>query len=203
MNEHPVDTMTAAALRDLDPAPATVLTDAERERADATFARILATPGRHRSPEAPVRPRRRRSRLLVPWVWSAPPAPPSPRCCWAALRLRVMDADARAAHGRGRGRGGPTCRAVFAMPDQGEQVVIAERRGEWTYVLLAGPQAEAACLMPEGLVGPGGPRRAQEEGFMGSTYGPDDTRPRPGPGAASSRYGRGRQRAHRWSVALR
>ena len=31
--------------------------------------------------------------------------------------------------------------------------MIAERRGEWTYVLLAGPRTERYCLMPEGLVG--------------------------------------------------
>ena len=42
MNEHTFDTMTTAALRDLDPAPTTVLTDEERGRANATFARILA-----------------------------------------------------------------------------------------------------------------------------------------------------------------
>ena len=36
MNEHPLDsTLSAAVWRELDPAPATVLTDAERERADA------------------------------------------------------------------------------------------------------------------------------------------------------------------------
>ena len=40
MNKHTPDTMTTAALRDLDPAPTRVLTDAELERADATFARI-------------------------------------------------------------------------------------------------------------------------------------------------------------------
>ena len=66
MNKHTVDTMTTAALRDLDPAPTTVLTDEELERADATFARILATPSHDQVPEETDRPRRRRSRLLVP-----------------------------------------------------------------------------------------------------------------------------------------
>ncbi len=65
MNKHTVDIMTTAALRDLDPAPTTVLTDEELERADATFARILATPSHDQVPQESDRPRRRRSRLLV------------------------------------------------------------------------------------------------------------------------------------------
>jgi hypothetical protein len=32
-------------------------------------------------------------------------------------------------------------------------VLVAEQRGEWTYVLLGGPHAEATCLLPNGLVG--------------------------------------------------
>ena len=66
MNKHTFDTMTTAALRDLDPAPTTVLTDEELERADATFVRILATPSHAQVRAEPGRPRRRRSRLLVP-----------------------------------------------------------------------------------------------------------------------------------------
>ena len=81
MNKHAADTMTTAALRHLDPAPTTALTDAERERADATFARILATPATTQSRRSPIA----RGGVGVTargcWVWPAPPVPPSPHCC--------------------------------------------------------------------------------------------------------------------------
>ena len=65
MRRHAADTVVTEALRHLDPAPRTDMTEAERERADAVFARIVATPS-----DEPVlleadRPLRRRSRLLV------------------------------------------------------------------------------------------------------------------------------------------
>ena len=83
MNEHTAfDTMTTAALRDLDPAPTTVLTDEELGRADATFARILATPSHVRSQKSPIGRDRAGGDCLCRWVWSAPPVPPSSHCCW-------------------------------------------------------------------------------------------------------------------------
>lgn len=165
MNKHTVDTMAGAALRDLDPARATALTDAERERADATFARILASPSHDEISEAPARRRRRWSRLLVPvgLVGAAVPAlllGGSAFGSWTPTPEPLTGAAAAEA--------ATTCRAIFAVSDQGERVVIAERRGEWTYVLLAGPKAEATCLMPEGLVDQEDPAAATREGFMGS-----------------------------------
>ncbi len=53
------------------------------------------------------------------------------------------------------------------MPDLGERVVIAEQRGGWTYVLIAGPQAEGSCLMPDDLVGHRDPAAHREDGFFG------------------------------------
>ena len=44
MRRHAADTVVTEALRHLDPAPRTDMTEAERERADAVFARIVATP---------------------------------------------------------------------------------------------------------------------------------------------------------------
>ena len=44
MRRHAADTVVTEALRHLDPAPRTDMTEAERERADAVFARIMATP---------------------------------------------------------------------------------------------------------------------------------------------------------------
>ncbi len=67
-----------------------------------------------------------------------------------------------------------TCRAALEVPDRGERVVIAERRGGWTYVLIAGPQAEGACLMPDDLVGHQDPAGHKDEGFFGG-YDTDPT----------------------------
>jgi hypothetical protein len=167
MNEHAVDTMTTAALRDLDPAPTTVLTQAERERADATFARILATPRHDRVPEGSDRPRRRRLLVRVGLVGIAGAAvsalllggapafaswTPTPSPLTAAASTEAAT----------------TCRAALEVPDQGERVVIAERRGGWTYVLIAGPQAQGACLMPDDLVGQERPADQKHKGFFGT-----------------------------------
>ena len=170
MNEHPLyTTMTTAALRDLDPAPTTVLTDAERGRADAAFARILATPSTDRVPEKTSRPRRRLTRLLVPIGLGFAAA--------AAVPALVLGGDSAFASwtstpepltGVAAAEAATACRAALAATDQGERVVIAERRGGWTYVLLAGPDSEATCLMPEGLVDQDDPAADAREGFMGS-----------------------------------
>ena len=61
-----------------------------------------------------------------------------------------------------------TCRAALDVPDLGEQVVDAERRGEWTYVLIVGSQAEGACLMPDDRVGQQHPAGHEVGGFFGS-----------------------------------
>lgn len=163
MTKRAVDALTTAALRDLDPAGAPVLTDAELERADATFARILATPGHDHGPEEAARPGRRWARLLVPvglvgvgvtaMLFDGGPAFAS----WTPEPEPVPAAAGAAA----------TCRSAFGVSEEGEQVEIAERRGEWTYVLLAGPEGTASCLMPEELVGHRVPGD-HEVGFFGS-----------------------------------
>lgn len=180
MNKHTVDTITTAALRDLDPAPTTALTDEELERAHATFARILATPSLDRIPEVSDRPRRRRSLVLVGLVGAAGAAVPtlllgggSAFASWTP-KPEPLTAATEAA---------TTCRAALQVPNQGERVVIAERRGGWTYVLIAGPEAEGACLMPDDLVGRQDPADHKEEGFFG-TY---DTDPVEAPTLARDR----------------
>ena len=167
MNKHTADAMTTAALRDLDPAPTTALTDAELERADATFARILATPRIDQVSEESARPRWRRSRLLVAvGLVGAGAAVPalllSGGSAFASWTPRPESLTAAAASGAAT-----TCHAALQMPDQGERVVIAERRGGWTYVLLAGPKAEGACLMPDDLVGHQDRAERNEQGFFG------------------------------------
>lgn len=166
MNQHTVDIMTTAALRDLDPAPTTVLTDEELERADATFARILATPSHDQVPRESDRPRRRRSLVLVGLVGAAGAAVPamlvsggSAFASWTPKPEPLTAAGVTEA--------ATTCRAALEVPDQGERVVIAERRGGWTYVLITGPKAEGACLIPDDLVGHQDPADHTKEGFFG------------------------------------
>lgn len=165
MNKHTVDIMTTA-LRDLDPAPTTVLTDEELERADATFARILAIPSHDQVPQESDRPSRRRSLVLVGLVGAAGAAVPamlvSGGSAFASWTPKPEPLTAAAVT-----EAATTCRAALEVPDQGERVVIAERRGGWTYVLIAGPKAEGACLMPDDLVGHQDPADHKKEGFFG------------------------------------
>ncbi len=173
MNKHTVDTMTTAALRDLDPAPTTVLTNEELERADATFARILATPSHDQVPEESPRPRWRWRRLLVPMglVGAAGAAVTAPLLsggsAFASWTPKPEPLTAAAVSGAAT-----TCRAALEVPDQGERVAITERRGGWTYVLIAGPKAEAACLMPDDLIGHQDPGDHREGFFGGYTTDP-------------------------------
>ena len=169
MNEHTADTKTTVALRGLDPAPKTALTEAQRERADATLARILATPSHDPVTAKPDRPGRRRSRLLVPLGLAGAAGAAIPALLlggsaygtWTATPEPLTAAEATAA--------AATCRAALEVPDPNTRVLIAERRGEWTHVLLADPTGEGACLMPNDLVGQDVP--ADRGAFFG-TYDP-------------------------------
>lgn len=137
--------MLTAALHDLDPAPATAMTEAKRRRADDTFARLITTPTD--SPGEPYRPRRRWWRLLVPVgllgaagvALSALFLGGSAFASWTPTPVRLAPAEASAASA--------TCRTHFGIPTNGAATLLAERRGKWTYVLMAGPNAEAGCIM--------------------------------------------------------
>lgn len=174
MSKHTADAMIDAALRHLDPAPGTDLTEAERGRADAAFARIVAVPGDEPVPVEPDRPHRRRNRLLVAVglagaVGVAVPAMllggGSAYGSWSPTPHRLTDVEAAEA--------ASTCRAVLGVPDRGARVAVAERRGGWTYVLLAGPRTEAVCLMPDDLVG----QRGTTGGGIFGSYDPDAPAP--------------------------
>jgi hypothetical protein len=166
MTKHTAFARTAAALRDLDPAPTTTLTEQERQRADAMLARILATPGHEPGRTKTDQPRRRRRRVLIPVALLAAAAVGvstvfgggSAFASWTA-RPETLPPPAAAA-------AATTCRSLMGIRDQSTRVVIAERRGGWTYVLLDGPAEEGSCLMPDGLVGASGVKN-RRSGFFG------------------------------------
>ncbi|RHW24126.1 hypothetical protein D0Z08_25725 [Nocardioides immobilis] len=176
MKSQTTDTVITAALRHLDGAPRTDLTEAERERADATLARIVATPTDEPIPVEPNRPHRRRGRLLVTVGLAGAAAV-------AGVAIPGLLLDGGEAYGSwtptpeplsdpAAAEAATTCRSTLGAPDGG-RVAIAERRGEWTYVLLAGPGIEAVCLMPDDSVGH---TIADGEDFFGS-YTPDPAAP--------------------------
>lgn len=141
--------LTADALRSLDPAPARELTDAEQRRAREALERVVALQPDARDAQQPQRRPRRWSRVLIP-LGAAGVAGAFPvlllggGSAFASWTSEPQDLTGRAAT-----LAAAACRDYIpSMTDQGERVAIAERRGEWTYVLLTGPRAEASCLMP-------------------------------------------------------
>jgi len=174
MTKHTADTVITAALRHLDPAPRTDLTEGERERADAAFARIVATPTDEPVPAGRTRSHRRRRQLLVTVGLAGAAGVAIPALLlgggeaygsWTPTPEPLSDLAATEA--------ASTCRTTLGAPDNEGRVAIAERRGEWTYVLLAGPETEAACLMPDDSVGQ---TIVDGEDFFGS-YTPDPAAP--------------------------
>lgn len=142
-----------AAVRDLDPAPEAVLTEAERRRADGTRDKILTTDPYDPGPAERDRPPRRR-RLLASLglVGAAAAAVPvlligggSALASWTPTPEVLTPAETDAA--------ASTCRADLGMPGAQETALLAERRGTWTYVLISGPRAEASCLLRNDVVG--------------------------------------------------
>lgn len=174
MRKLATDSMITGALRQLDPAPKADLTEAELARADAAFARILKTPSDAALSAEPERPRRRRARLLgaVGLIGAAGAVIPvlllgggSAYGSWTPTP-EPLTAEAAAA-------AATSCRAALEVPDLGERVAVAEQRGEWTYMMLTGPESEATCLMPADSVGQDA---ADRGGFFG-TYTPDPAAP--------------------------
>lgn len=171
MNKHAFDSLTTDALRSLDPAFPSTLSDAERERAAATFERIVSIPRGTPPQRSQVRRARSRwssRRVLVPVGLAAAAAVAVPVfstgngsafASWTPTPEAIVGADATEA--------AAACRSVMGMPDAGQDVVLAERRGGWTYVLLTGSGAEGACVMDDRLVGEDNPPGPGKVGYMG------------------------------------
>jgi hypothetical protein len=86
---------------------------------------------------------------------------------WSAVPTALPAATAAAA--------AATCRAQLGVGDPDLRVVLGERRGGWSYVLLDGPRGEGACLMPDAMVGTSD-STARRRGFFGS-YDPEHVEP--------------------------
>ena len=159
------DTLTTAALRTLDPAPAAPLTAEEQSRADGLLERILAQEPR----DTPV-PRRRGPRRAVPRVLVLAAAAVAlalvvsatgvlgggtAYASWTARPtvLPVAEQEDLARQCReylspvpgAGGEGIPTEADV-----QAARLVLADSRGAWSYVVLSGDGGfEATCLVEE------------------------------------------------------
>lgn len=180
MSRRTTDIAIAAALRDLDPAPRGRLSASQRERAEAELARIVATPVE--GPVEPERPRRHRRRLAVAALIGAvgTAGVVSPGLLGGGSAYGSWTPTPEPLTGPAATKAGDNCRHSVAAPDRGERVVIAERRGEWTFVLLAGPGTEVVCLMfNEGY----GVDAAGAEGGFGSNDSTDAPAPVPSPDA--------------------
>lgn len=156
------------ALTDLDAAPPTQLTAAEQARADAALARILDTDRTTTpAPTLPIGSRRQRrlargvllvaAALALTLVismsgligggtayasWTARPA-----------QLPIAEQEELAEQCRGylTDPSGPETPGIPTAPDlRASELVVADTRGDWSYVVLSGADGlEATCLIEE------------------------------------------------------
>lgn len=173
MNRHDDDQLTMTALRDLDPAPAIfTLDEDERARADATFARIVSAPDQGLLPVEPEVPSRARlpRRLLVAVGLAAAAGVGTSAVLLGGTAYGSWTPTPRPLAGAAAAAAASSCRTALEVPDGGERLLIAEQRGQWTYVLIGGPRTQAACLLPNGLVGA---EAGDYEGHFFGTYDAD------------------------------
>lgn len=166
MTRNTDNSLITAVLRQLDRGGATELSDAERERAEMAFSRIVSTPHGDPIPVEPVMSHRRRGRLLVSLglagavgvavpvlllggggayaTWTPTPTPLTGQAAAEAAETCKKSHQARPL-------GAPVDVPTMAA---GGHLAMAERRGEWTYVLIEGPgRQEGVCLMRNDEIG--------------------------------------------------
>lgn len=175
MRRHTADSLITAALRDLDPVSGCDLSEAERERADAMFAQIVASPVGGGGRAQPQRPRRRRRVLAAVALLGAagvsiPALLLSGGTAYASWTPRPEPLG-----GDHAADAGTTCLSSLDARDPGQRVALAERRGEWTFVLVTVDEAVAVCLLPDQAVG----QRVGGRDFFGTFTRGDDLTPAP------------------------
>jgi len=167
MSTHFSSARADAALRELDPAATTTLTSKERQRADAVLARILATTVHEPARTKTGQPHPRRRRVLIPAALLAAAAVALSTALSGGTAFADWTPTPAALPAPTAAAAATTCRSVHEMRDQSPRVVIGERRGGWTYVLLDGPGEEGSCLMPDDLVGASDFKARRSGGFFG------------------------------------
>jgi hypothetical protein len=167
MSQRTRDRLTMTALRDLDPAgPTTGLSEEEHARADATFSRIVSAPDHPPRRIEPERPARLPRRLLVAAGLAGATGIATSALLLGGTAYGSWTPTPTPLEGSAATTAAVSCRIALDVPDHGERVLIAERRGDWTYVLLGDSHTETACLLPKGV---GGKDPADYEGkFFGS-----------------------------------
>lgn len=175
---------TLIALRQLDRGGQADLTDAERERAEAGFARIVSTP--HDGPVTvePERKHRRWGRVLVTLFLAGAAAVATPMMLTGGTAFGTWSPIPTALTGETSATAADTCRKIHQQSAQGAPIeaprmgdggrlIIAERRGGWTFVMIEGPgKDQGICLMPNDDIGKESP-----SGSAGGYFGPDAADP--------------------------
>lgn len=177
-------TLITAAVRQLDPAGAAELTEAERERAETAFARIVATPRDEPVPVEPDRPHRRRGRILVALGLAGATAVATPVLLgggsaygtWSPTPTTLTGTAAEGAAetcGKGDQAAPPGAPASVPAVGSGGRLVMAERRGGWTFVMIQGPgRQQGVCLMRNDDIGKEAPAES-----IGGYYDTDAAEP--------------------------
>ncbi len=173
------------ALRDVDPAPAATLTPGQTERARLTLERVLATDPDAAASGPAARPAPSGRRRALRWATPAAtalalgitlwPGSAGPRdlafTSWTAVPQRVTLDAAGEASEYCRAHLGEHTDAATEAATRASRVAFAERRGEWTYVMLNGDNGfQGTCLTDSSF----------EEGMSGAVGTPLGYRP-PGP----------------------
>jgi hypothetical protein len=185
MSQRTSDRLTTTALCDLDPAgPTIALSEEERARADATFSRIVAAAPEHDALEVErQRPRHARllRRLLVATGLMGAAGVATSALLLGGTAYGSWTPTPTPLRGSAATTAAASCRTALDVPDHGERVLIAEQRGDWTYVLLGGSHTEAACLLPNDIVGQG------PAAYEGKFFGDYDSEVPPAPRVAPDR----------------
>lgn len=141
------------ALRSLDAAPETSLTEAERQHSDDTFTRIVTSSADVPPAQEPARLWRRWRRLVPLGALAAAGTTAAALTFGGASAFASWTAEPEPLTSTKTVRAADTCRAKLNMPDSDHQTLLAERRGGWTYVFISAPVGEATCLMRNASVG--------------------------------------------------